>query len=180
MTAPFSRPDATGRSSSAPLPRVKNLLRLPAPFVAIPVEVMRSDAYRTLNIQGRRVLDALLVEHASHASRENGRLIVTYDQLQRAYGMSRRKIAPAIKDLEQRGLIRRTAEGYATDGKRQPSLYRLTFLASLPDREGPSGEWRKYKKPSGKKEADPEPASAMSGNQRLVPVRRPHGGSNGA
>lgn len=41
----FGRPDATGRSSGIPVPKDAKLLKLPTPFVAIPVAVMQSGAY---------------------------------------------------------------------------------------------------------------------------------------
>jgi len=180
MSASFSRPDAKGRSSSRLMPREKKLMALRAPFVGMPVEVMVSDAYRTLDIHSRRVLDALLVEHANHAGRANGRLIVTYDQLQKEYRLSRGKIAPAIRDLERRGLICRTADGYARDGKRLPSQYRLTFFPSLPDRMGWTDEWRHFVKQPSRETGGPKPVSATSGNRMLVPARGPAGGSDDA
>jgi hypothetical protein len=175
----FGRPGRNGRSSSAPKPKDKAFLKVRAPFVAIPTEVIVSDAFRTLGIHGRRILDALLVEHNAHAGRENGRLIVTYDQLERGWGVSRRKIAPAIRDLERRGLVRRTAVGCGNrkTGERQPSQYRITFLNSFPDRLRETDEWRAFTAPGRrKKTGSPVSQHDESGGQEVASTRRSNGG----
>jgi hypothetical protein len=142
------RVDRKGHSSSKLLTRDKELIALPTPFVPIPVEVMRSSAYMTLGIHGRRLLDFLLIEQIAHGHQLNGRLVATYDQLAEA-GIPRRKIRGAIADLEKRGLVRRTAIGCGNrrTGDRQPSRYRLTFFGSLPDRMEPTNEWRLFTAP---------------------------------
>jgi hypothetical protein len=132
-----------------------------------------------LGIHGRRILDALLVEHNAHAGRENGRLIVTYDQLERGWGVSRRKIAPAIRDLERRGLVRRTAVGCGNrkTGERQPSQYRITFLNSFPDRLRETDEWRAFTAPGRrKKTGSPVSQHDESGGQEVASTRRSNGG----
>ncbi len=145
LMVPARRADRRGHSSSQPLPKDKKFTQLPTPFAAIPLEVMRSPAFMTAGIHTRRLIDFLQIEHVAHGSIENGRLVATYDQLAKA-GISRRKIPGTIADAETRGLVRRTAigSGNRRAGDRAPSLYRLTFLGSLPDRIGPTDEWRNY------------------------------------
>lgn len=182
MTATFLRPDATGRSSSTLMPREKKLTSIPAPFVAIPAEVVRSDAFRTLGIHSRRVLDALLIEHVNHRLTENGRLIATYDQLEKDYGVPRRKIAHAIRDLEERGLIERTAVGCGNrlHGQRSPSRYRLTFLHSLPDRIYASNKWRQYKAQRRARKTDrPVPLPDAEGSHMVAPLWVSQDGTHG-
>jgi hypothetical protein len=142
----FGRPDRKGRSSRKPTSRQKKFMKLRSPFVALPVDVMTSDAYRTLPLQARRVLDCLMIEHAAHGSVNNGRLVATYDYIESRFGVSRRLIAPAIRELEKRGLVRRTAigSGNRRTGEKAPSRYRLTFFASLPDEMQATDEWEKY------------------------------------
>src|SRR5438034_830129 len=96
------RADQKGRSSSHPMGRDRKLVQVPAPFVPIPVEVMRSPAFRTLGIYARRLLDALLEDNTAHRNLENGRLIATYDQLDQEYHIPRRKIRGAIAELDKR------------------------------------------------------------------------------
>lgn len=183
MTARFRRPDAKGRSSALMMPREAKLIAIPAPFTAIPVAVMRSEAFRTLGIHARRVLDALLIEHNAHAGTENGRLVATYDQLERDFGISRRKISPAIHDLEKRGLIRRTSVGHGSGrtGEHVPSRYRLTFLGSLPDRMGPTDEWQHFTATKPHKISDrPVSQSNVAGGPLVAPARRSRGGTSGA
>lgn len=170
----FGRPDKTGRSSSKPMPKDKRFRRVPAPFCAIPVAVMHSDAYRTLGLQSRRVLDALLLDHASHTGLENGRLVATFDQLEKVRGISRRKIAPALRDLEKRGLIQRTAVGCGNrrTGERQPSRYRLTFLPCAMDRMLATDEWKEYTAPHRTRKTDrPVPPSNTSGDHVVASQR---------
>ena len=44
------------------------------------VEMMRSDAWRDMSVNARRMLDLLEIEHLSHGGYENSNLIMTYDQ----------------------------------------------------------------------------------------------------
>jgi hypothetical protein len=173
------RHDRQGRSSSQPVPRDKKFVQIPAPFAPIPLEVMQSDAFRTLGIHARRVLDVLGIEHVAHRFLENGRLVATYDQLERAH-IPRRKIRGAIAELETRGLIRRMAVGSGNrrTGDRQPSLYRLTFLGSVPDRMGPTDEWRSYVAPKpARKTHRPVSLSDIGGCHTVAPRRVSHGGT---
>jgi hypothetical protein len=179
MVAAF-RADQKGRSSSQLIARDRKLVQLPTPFTAIPVEVMRSPAFRTLGIHARRLLDALLVEYTAHGQRENGRLPMPYDQLEREWHIPRRKIRGAIAELDKRGLVRRTAigSGNRRTGDRQPSLYRLTFLGSLPDRMDPTNEWKSYvaSKPTPKTDR-PVSLSDIAGCHTVEPRRVSYGGT---
>lgn len=109
----------------------------------MPVAVMKSAAFMTAGISSRHVIDALVLENAKHAGRENSRLIATYDQLVEA-GISRRKIPGALADLDKRGLVRRTVigSGNRKAGESKPSQYRLTFFGT--ETAGPTDEWRDY------------------------------------
>jgi hypothetical protein len=44
------------------------------PFVMLPRELIASDAWRSLGINGRRLIDFLLLEHMGHGGKENGKL----------------------------------------------------------------------------------------------------------
>src|SRR5688572_19535116 len=50
-------------------------------FAKMSRDLLRSDAWRSLGINERRVIDFLLIEHMSKGGRENGRLKAPYRQL---------------------------------------------------------------------------------------------------
>ena len=74
----------------------------------IPRDVLRSDAWRSLGINERRVVDFLLLEHLSKGGRENGKLKAPYRQLDLAWRPLARERDRARK---QRGLIACTRGG---------------------------------------------------------------------
>ena len=136
--------DRTGRSTRIPASRrVREDIRPPQgePWVWLTRELLMSDAWQTLGISGRRILDRLMLEHMAHAGTENGRLRVSHRQFIR-WGVSKNTIAPSIHDLQERGLICFAAS--ETDGTiRGYYKYRLTFLPA--DYCAPTNEWRRWK-----------------------------------
>ena len=176
MAGNFGKPNATGRSSGKLTGRGATLMRPPdgEPFVWLTRELLTSDAWKGLSVNGRRLIDFLLIEHMNHAATENGNLLATYKQLVR-YGFSRRKIGDAIEEAEELGLIR-CQRGW----KRRPSTYRLTFYSDR-DRSPPTNEWKTFKReikssvpPCGTKEVPPcgtktTPYGATRGNHTSVP-----------
>lgn len=134
------RPDATGRSSGKLNGRFRKLLGPPGgiPWTWMTVDMLVSDAWRSLSINSRRLIDFLLIEHMNHGGVENGRLVAPYVQLKH-FGMSTNLIAKAINDLECRGLL-----DCERHGMRIATTYRLTWL---PDWQGnpPTNRWRYYK-----------------------------------
>jgi hypothetical protein len=117
-------------------------------------ELLASSAWRTRPIHCVRLLDRLELEHMAHAGRENGYLIVTYEQLVEC-GIGRRFIRAAIAEAEERGLLVVERHGaYRGGARRQPNLYRLTYLRSrfeavtgTPYQVGPTNDWRQYRDP---------------------------------
>jgi hypothetical protein len=59
-----------------------------------------------------------------------------------------------------------------------PSRYRLTFLGSLPDRIGPTDEWRQYvaSKPN-RNSGCPVPQPNVAGVHMVLSARRARGGT---
>jgi len=176
MTGNFGKPDPTGRSSGKLTGRDAKLMRAPEgePWAWLTRELLTSDAWKGLGINGRRLIDFLLIDHMNHAGTENGNLMATYDQLVK-FGFSRRKIGAAIEEAEKLGLIR-CKRGW----KRRPSTYRLTFYPNR-DRNPPTNEWKNYQRiiesavpPCGTKEVPPcgtktTPYGATGGNHTSVP-----------
>lgn len=112
-------------------------------FIAHRVEMLESPAWASLSFAARRCLDRIEIEHANHGAKENGNLPVTYADLE-AFGVRRKSIAPAIRQLVQCGFLEVTSKGRGGNAEfRQPSRYRLTYLYT---RTGaPTDEWKRYR-----------------------------------
>src|SRR5690349_15302677 len=102
----FGKPDQRGRSSGKLSGREGKLRRPPEgePWVWLTADLLTSHSWRALSVNGRRLMDRLLIEHMAHAGRENGRLKATHDQLVE-YGLPRACIRAAIEHCEVLGLI---------------------------------------------------------------------------
>lgn len=123
--------------------------RIEGQFVYKLVEMLESPAHRVLSLSALRVLDRILVEHANHGGKENGKLPVTYEHFVE-FGMDRHAIAPAIRELVALGFIEITERGHPSAGEfRNPNKFRLTFLPTkfgYPTKlANPTHEWRKIK-----------------------------------
>jgi hypothetical protein len=124
-------------------------------------ELLKSTAWRSRSLHCARLLDRLELEHMAHAGTMNGYLIVTYDQLV-AFGIGRRFIRAAIDDAVKRGLvIVEHHGGYRGGSRRDPSLYRLSYLrfrvepaVGRPYFASPTNEWRRYCDPPKLKKTD--------------------------
>jgi len=133
-----NRPRKTGRRYEAP-----------TPYFQFPLELIGSVAMAALSLGARRVLDRLIIEHLGNAGRHNGKLAVSYSQLETHARVHRKEVAAALAELVDVGLIvivhGRRPKGSA---KTRPNFYRLTFL---PDHEGiwPSEEWRRFEPSEG-------------------------------
>ena len=123
---------------------IKRRNRIGEQFAARTIAMLHSPAYCVLSLAARRFLDRLEIEHAAHGGRENGELPLTYEQLME-YGIYRRGIAPAIREVEALGFIEVTQRGRAsfTAEYRHPSRYRLTYR---PTEDGEqTDEWKRIK-----------------------------------
>ncbi|MGB3502266.1 MAG: hypothetical protein WBA44_11620 [Mesorhizobium sp.] len=105
------------------------------------IEMLRSPAYRVLSQSGHRVLARLEIELAQHGGDDNGKLPTTYDQFSE-YGISRRLVAPAIREAVALGFIEVIERGRAGNAEwRRPSVYRLTYRPTK--LLEPTDEWQK-------------------------------------
>ncbi len=137
----FGKPDATGRSSGALTGRRRKIGQPPKdePWLWLTRELICSPSWRAMSVNTFRLISFLLMEHANHASRENGNLMATHEQLH-ASGLSKNLIRDAVLEAEFLGLLR-----YERGGRwartNTPSRYRLTFYA---DRNGnpATNEWK--------------------------------------
>lgn len=135
-----AKPNATGRSSGQIASKIRKNLAPPKdqPWIWYTREMLESPAWSAISINGRRVLDRLILEHMSHAGTENGNLIATHDQFL-TFGISSNQIKPAVDELVFLGFIR-CERGGRWAGRNTPSRYRLTWLG---DSSGaaPTNEW---------------------------------------
>ncbi|MCA3080821.1 MAG: hypothetical protein IOC63_20280 [Methylobacterium sp.] len=143
-----NRHDAKGRSTSAVADaRFREMLGPPKDqaWGWMSREMMESRAYVGLSRAAMLCLTRLQLEHMAHAGRENGALIVTYEQFIE-YGVAKNGITNAIRELEEAGFVRVMVRGGRSFGRlNMPSKYRLTWL---PDFRGnhPTHEWQKQHK----------------------------------
>ncbi len=139
--ATTGKPDATGRSSGVFKSRDRKIYGPPKgePWVWLTVELLASPAWKALSINGRRLVEFLMVEHRNQGGRENGNLHAPYDQLV-SWGLTRCCIHEAIKEAEFLGLLH-VEQGGRWAATNVPSTYRLTFYA---DRDGnyATNDWK--------------------------------------
>ena len=137
------RHNATGRSTGQLADKRERARINPpkdAPWAFIGLEVLESNAWQSLSINARRVIDRLVCEHFRHNRLENGNLRVSARQFH-VWGVTKDCLTPAIRELEERGLIE-VSPGEATGALRPPLLYRLTFYGTL---EMPAtNDWRNW------------------------------------
>jgi hypothetical protein len=120
------------------------------PWCWYSAEMMRSEAWRDMSINARRMLDRLEIEHMSHGGYENGNLVVTYDQFV-AGGIRREAIYKTIAELERLGWIEVTRGGHRGFARSWPHRLRLTDRRTRikPEIGAPylvegTHDWRRY------------------------------------
>jgi hypothetical protein len=136
------RHNATGRSTTRLADkRQRSRIGPPKePWTFITLEVLESNAYRSLSINARRVIDRLIIENGRHSRLENGNLRVAARQFHE-WGVTKDCLTPAIRELEERGLIE-VSLGEATGALRSPLIFRLTFYGT-PEMSA-TNEWRNW------------------------------------
>jgi hypothetical protein len=114
-------------------------------FVPRRIEMLESPAYRVLSLSGHRVLARLEIELGHHGGADNGRLPVTYADFQ-SYGIERKSIPPAIREVQALGFARVTERGRPSksDFGRHPNFFELTYIHGAHGEE-PTDEWRRHK-----------------------------------
>jgi len=166
----FGKPDETGRSSGKFAGQRGKQLGPPKdqPWIWLTRELLESDAWQSLSINARRLIDFLLLEHMAHAGRENGNLKATYGQLEK-FGLTPNRIAAAIAEAENAGLV-----DCHRGGMRVATTYRLTFYP-LPDGTAPTHRWKQYRAPVQKQKSAPKSEGSkppeMLVNSQICPQR---------
>ena len=111
--------------------------------VPLPRDLLNSPAWLAMSHQCRKLVDALMAEHADHGGLENGNLLVPYDTLQ-TRGIRRGNILNAIFEAEALGIVDPTRGVRCYGSRKAPSRYRLTWLGT-PDGLTATNEWRSIK-----------------------------------
>ena len=111
------------------------------------IEMLESPAYKALSLSGHRVLARLEIERGHHGGTDNGRLPVTYADFER-YGIERKSIAPALREVQALGFVRITERGRPSksDFDRHPNYFELTYIHGV-HAEEPTHEWKRHKTP---------------------------------
>jgi hypothetical protein len=94
-------------------------------FIARPLAMLESPAFQVLSSVEHRLLARLEIEYLRHAGKENGQLVVTYDQFEER-GIKRDDIAPGLRALRELGFVEITQYGRGGPFK-TPNRYRLTY-----------------------------------------------------
>ncbi|MCS3896444.1 hypothetical protein M2171_005577 [Bradyrhizobium japonicum USDA 38] len=156
----FHKVGPGGRSTNAIAgKRLRKALGLPQGVgfcVPVPRDLLCSPAWLAMSDQCRKLIDALMIEHADHGGVENGNLKCPYDTLV-ARGIRRGNILGAVLEARALGILdpRRGVRSYGS--RKTPSTYRLTWLGT-PDGLTPTNEWRAIHT---REEAELRIASAM-------------------
>jgi hypothetical protein len=103
--------------------------------------LIESAAMVQLTLAAHRVLLRLEIELLRHAGKNNGAVIVTYNDFV-AFGIHRDAIAPAIRLLVNVGLVAITDRGWRAAEHGRPAKYRLTYLPAYG--KPPTDEWKAY------------------------------------
>ena len=108
-------------------------------FAPRTIEMLRSPAMRALSLTGRRILDRVEIELASHGGKDNGQLPVTHTDLVE-FGIHDHAIGPGLREVEALGFVE-IKRGRAGNAEfRRPNLFRLTYRPTEHKRE--TDEWR--------------------------------------
>ena len=100
---------------------------------------------RLSSAAAQRVLFRLEIELLHHGGNDNGKLVVTFNQYEE-YGVRRKSIAAALRELEALGFIEIVEHGCAGNaGYGKPNVFRLTYRPSDGAPEDGSHEWRRVK-----------------------------------
>jgi hypothetical protein len=114
-------------------------------FTSRPTELLESAAMRVLSRAAHMILLRLELELRKNAGRDNGKLIATTCQFVE-YGVDRRAIPAALRELEALGIIIITERGRGGNANyRQPNRFLLNYLCGAIDaHEQITNAWKRF------------------------------------
>ena len=127
--------------------RTSRKFRIPGQWSWHTIEMLESPAWRALSLAARRVLDRLEIELAHHGGKDNGRLPCTYGNFE-GYGIRRKSIAGAIRELVTLGFVEVTEKGRAApEDFGTPNKFRLTYRPTHATNTAiaPTDDWKRIK-----------------------------------
>jgi hypothetical protein len=151
------------------------------PWVWMTRSLLESDAWRTAPPTTRRFVEFLMVEHSNHGGCENGKLIATFEQLEK-WGIRRKSIPKAQRDAIRRGLVYRTEKGCRSAGRgRRPHRFGLSWYAGY-DGSAPPNRWKAYRAspPLPRGRPFPRKAQPPTTTQDIYSSSKTAPGANGA
>jgi hypothetical protein len=120
--------------------RQKRRTQMAENWIAYSRTMVESPALRVLSLPAIRVMHRIESEHMHNGGAENGRLLVTFDQFEE-WGVGRKAIAPAIRELVSLGFVEIMEKGCAGPaGFGRAHRFRLTYV-NMKSREQPTNEW---------------------------------------
>lgn len=117
-----------------------------AHFSSRPVELIESPALRALSRHAHLALLRIELELRHQGGRCNGKLVVTTEQFIE-YGIERRRIPGALRELEAVGIVVVTERGRGGNAEHhQPHRFRLNYLCgAVDDHENVTNSWTRLK-----------------------------------
>lgn len=106
--------------------------------VVLQSEMVKSDAFRSLNGSSVRLLLELMTRYFG---RNNGDLSLSLDEAVDRLGMGKSTASAAYRELQEKGLLAKTREGCFYRG--HATTWRLTFREDE-KHAAPTHEWRKW------------------------------------
>jgi hypothetical protein len=150
--------------------------------------MVESEAFRALSGSALKILFHLTSVWArSGGIKAKTKLVATYEQLSRCWGMDEHTVARALRQLKALGFLEVTEEGCAGNAdEHQPNLFRLTFLPAEGVAGTGSNEWRQIVPEDAKRIANEAQRTPGQGPRRVrrvtcvtdkskIPLRSRHG-----
>jgi DNA-binding transcriptional ArsR family regulator len=111
-------------------------------FIARPVEMLKSPAWKALPDPARRILEVIELEHAAHGAADNGRLEVPYNDFEKN-GVRRQTVSLSLRQCQELGFLEVMQQGRIARGvHKQASVYRVTYLNGRSTSAQPTHDWR--------------------------------------
>jgi hypothetical protein len=115
-------------------------------FNTRPVELLNSPAFRVLSRHALLAQARIELELRQHGGHGNGKLIVTTQQFIE-YGIERRRVPEALRELDALGIIRITVHGRGGNAEHwQPNCFLLNYLCGAVDAHDQITDvWNRFK-----------------------------------